>query len=70
MRAKFTIYSETRDAYGCITFKARPVGGNTPENQEFFKTTPSGEISVTVKVAETDARLELGSDYFVDFIKA
>lgn len=70
MRAKFTVYSETRDAWGCITYKARPVIGETAENKAFFRTTPSGEISVTIKTEATEASLELGADYYVDFTKA
>lgn len=68
MRAKFTVFSETRDTYGTVNFKLRPVqAGSSPENEAFFKTTPSGEISVNIKVAETSARLNLGKDYYIDF---
>ena len=67
MRAKFIVYSETRDAYGSITYKARPVQGESEENKTFFRTTPAGEISVTVKRSETEASLKLGVEYYVDF---
>jgi hypothetical protein len=70
MRAKFIVYSETRDAYGSVTYKARPVHGETEENKAFFRTTPNGEISVTVKPDETAASLELGAEYYIDFTKA
>ena len=69
MRAKFTVYSETRDAYGNVTYKARPVTPGSPENEEFFRTTPAGEISVTVKRVETAASLDLGAEYYIDFTK-
>ena len=71
MRAKFTVYSETRDLYGTVNFKLRPVqAGTSAENEEFFKTTPSGEISLNIKVSETSAHLNLGKDYYIDFTEA
>ena len=70
MRAKFIVYSETRDAYGTVNYKARPVSVGSPENEEFFRTTPAGDISVTVKRIETAASLDLGAEYYVDFTKA
>jgi hypothetical protein len=70
VRAKFVVYSETRDSYGSVTYKARPVTGETEENKAFFRTTPAGEISVTVKRDETAASLELGTEYYVDFTEA
>lgn len=70
MRAKFTVYEESRHSWGAVTYKMRPVTNTTAENDEFFRTTPSGEISVTVKPAETSAALELGYEYYVDFTKA
>lgn len=70
MRAKFVVYEESRSDWGGVTYRLRPVRGQTPENEEFFRTTPTGEISVTVKPSETSARLELGVEYYVDFTKA
>lgn len=70
MRAKFVVYEESRSAWGSITFKARPVTGQSPENDEFFHTTPSGDLTVTINPTETSARLELGAEYYLDFTKA
>ena len=67
MRAKFLVYSENRSAWGTITYQARPVTGESEENKTFFRTTPAGEISVTVKRSETEASLKLGVEYYVDF---
>ena len=54
--------------YGTVNFKLRPVQlGLSPENEEFFRTTPSGEISVSIKTSETPAHLNLGKDYYIDF---
>ena len=69
MRAKFICYLESRTQYGTIQYKLQPVTSGSPENEEFFKTTPSGNIEVTLKPDETSARLELGSVYYIDFIK-
>ena len=70
MRAKFIVYSENRSSYGTVTYLARPVQGETEENKAFFRTTPGGELSVTVKPSETEASLELGVEYYIDFTKA
>ena len=70
MRAKFVVYSENRSAYGSVTYLARPVSGDSEENKDFFRTTPAGELSVTVKPSETSAHLELGVEYYLDFTKA
>ena len=69
-RAKFTCYSEQRDSYGQVTYILRPVTGGTPENEAFYKTSPNGEIKLTVKRDETSAHFELGVDYYIDFTKA
>lgn len=44
-----------------------PVVGGSPENDAFFKTTPAGKISVSIKTGETGAKFELGRFYYVDF---
>ena len=69
MRAKFVVYEESYNQWGGITYKMRPVTATTPENESFFRTTPSGDISVTVKRDETAARLELCAEYYLDFTK-
>lgn len=70
MRAKFTVYSETRHQFGTVNYVLSPVVSGSPENESFFRTTPSGSITVTIKPSETDASLELGADYYVDFTRA
>jgi hypothetical protein len=70
MRAKFIVYGENRSAWGTVTYLARPVTSESEENKSFFRTTPAGDLSVTVKPSETEANLELGVEYYVDFTKA
>ena len=70
MRAKFTVYEEVKTKWS-ITYNLQPVTAqSSPENEEFFKTTPSGKIQVTIKAEATPARLELGKDYYIDFTEA
>ena len=70
MRAKFVCHAEERSNYGTVTYKLMPVTGETDENKAFFRTTPSGQIVVSVKRDETAAHLDLGAEYYVDFTLA
>lgn len=48
----------------------RPVCGDTPENKQFWKWTPGGEITLhTINTDAADA-LELGKQFYVDFTPA
>jgi hypothetical protein len=67
MRAKFTVFSETHYSYGSVNYKLNPVTTGSPENEEFFRTTPAGTIEVNIKEGTTPARLKLGADYYIDF---
>jgi len=44
-----------------------PVMNNSPENEEFWKKTPSGEIELYID--NPDIKFEFG-EYYVDFTKA
>lgn len=46
------------------------VHGNTPENERFFASTPSGTIELGVLNPEAAAQLELGKSYYIDFVPA
>ena len=46
----------------------KPVTGGSPENDEFFHTTPGGLIELTIK--NPDVKFEVGKNYFVDFYPA
>lgn len=69
VRAKFRVTSITKYTdYHSVTLE--PVRGETPENKEFFKYTPSGEIKLGVVKAETLAEFEPGDEFYIDFTKA
>lgn len=69
MRAKFRVYQENISLWS-ITYVLNPVIDGSKENEEFFATTPSGEITIVVKKDVTSARLETGKDYYIDFTEA
>lgn len=69
MRAKFTCQSAEWSLYS-RTYKLTPVISGSAENEDFFRTTPSGLITITVKKDETSASLIVGQDYYVDFTEA
>jgi len=50
--------------------KLRAVTSGSPENDSFFKLTPSGEISLATVNAEASAQFTEGAEYFVDFTPA
>jgi hypothetical protein len=49
------------------TVHMHPVYFGSPENKEFFFSTPAGQISM---VCRTPDLFEEGEDYYVDFTKA
>lgn len=46
------------------------VHGNTPENERFFASTPSGTIELGVINPDAAQQFELGKEYYIDFIPA
>lgn len=64
VRAKFKCISEKTTAYN-RSYEFLPVTSGSPENAEFFKTTPAGKIELTVN---NDAvYFQIGKDYYIDF---
>jgi len=67
-RAKFTVDSTTNFAYGTTNIALSPVvGGDSAENDNFFASTPSGEISLTIKNPLLADFFQPGAEYYVDF---
>lgn len=65
VRAKFVCNMKRDDM---VLFS--PVYSGSPENQEFFKATPGGDISLyVVNKAAYDA-FEMGKEYYIDFTPA
>lgn len=69
MRCKVKLQSILKDQNGStVTFQ--PVTGGSPDNQNFFKFTPYGEIKLGVINDAVVDKLEIGGEYYVDFSRA
>lgn len=69
-RAKFYLYSKTTyagDSATNLMFQA--VTSGSPENDAFFKWTPTGKLEMSVK-PEVAERFEIGKSYYLDFTPA
>lgn len=69
VRCKFLCTSSKKfKGWGGVEFmyayEMQPVTGTTPENQEFFASTPSGSLSVS---AVREDLFEPGQEYYLDF---
>lgn len=72
VRAKFVVESIERIAHGSLethTIKMRAVTGGTPENESFWRWTPSGQIILQCTNPEASEQLTLGGEFYVDFTK-
>lgn len=47
-----------------------PVTGGSPENEQFFKWTPAGQIQIGTINKAAAAQFEVGKQYYVDFSPA
>ncbi len=72
VRAKFKVESNAPNATGdCNDITLRAVyGDENPENKEFFKWTPSGQIVLGVVNKAASDQLEVGKSFYVDFSPA
>lgn len=77
VRAKFRVDAIEHTRHGqanapeiLATVKLAPVWGDSPENKEFFKWTPSGKIELGTINPSAAAAFVIGGEYFVDFTKA
>jgi len=75
VRAKFTCIQKVEKTFGPEDEKGYDihlyaVSGGGKEDQEFFKYTPYGEITIGVLNPVAAAQFEEGKDYFVDFKEA
>jgi hypothetical protein len=70
-RAKFHLYSKTEysgnNGQTAVTFQA--VTSGSPENDSFFKWTPSGKLEMTIRKEVAD-QFEVGKEYYLDFSPA
>lgn len=69
VRAKFRVVSVEPNG-GSDTIKLRAVTSGCPENNEFFKWTPSGEIMIGCANPSATAAFVVGAEMYVDFTPA
>lgn len=72
VRAKFKCVSVSkRQGWGDVDFmyaaEFTPVIGDTPENKEFFASTPAGSIQISTIRSD---HFEVGQSYYIDFTQA
>lgn len=70
VRAKFKVTEVTDAGDGMKMIRMRPVYGDSPENTQFFRWTPSGEIFMGVLNPAASAQFQMGHEYYVDFTRA
>lgn len=66
VRCKFKCYSIEHTEVGAANLKFRAVTSGSDENKQFFKWTPSGELSVATVNTEAAAQFEPGKEYYLD----
>jgi hypothetical protein len=71
IRAKFNVVSVTEYSYGGkkVELTAQYASGK-PEDNQFAKATPSGNIVISIDNPDTKDFLIPGVSYYVDFTKA
>jgi hypothetical protein len=68
-RAKFKCVEKAKNQYH-EKISLEPVTSGSPENDEFYKTTPSGVIHIQTCNPYAANLFEVGKSYFVDFTPA
>lgn len=67
VRAKFKVSQITEHENGLKTVQLQAVVGGSPENEKFFKWTPSASISLGTLNPEAAAQFAVGKQFYVDF---
>lgn len=70
MRAKFTVNSIETFSYGGQRAKLSAVYSGTPEDNQFAKATPSGQLEITIDNPAAQGYLIPGKSYYLDFTPA
>lgn len=65
VRAKFRCEG-SRPANGGFEIIMRPVTDGSPENEEFYKWTPAGQLVLTTVNERVASELVQGQEYFID----
>jgi hypothetical protein len=69
VRAKFRVDS-VQPENGGFCIKLSPVTGGSPENDEFYKYTPGGSITLSTINEAAARQFEEGRQFYVDFMPA
>lgn len=68
VRAKFKVQSVTETEGGLKTAQLQAVTSGSPENEVFFKWTPSAQINLSTLNPAAAAEFFPGREFYVDFI--
>ena len=68
VRAKFRVETVENGAESA-NISLRPVSGGSPENESFYKYTPSGLIELCTINKDAAAQFAPGDEFYVDFSK-
>lgn len=69
IRAKFNVQSITKHFGGGVTVKLQPVTTGSEENKNFWKYTPSGELTMNIH-GEASDMFNVGQEFYLDFTPA
>lgn len=70
VRAKFRVVSVTQLEHGLKSARLNPVTSGSPENAEFYKWTPGGQIELSTINEKAAAMFVPGKEFYVDFTPA
>lgn len=69
VRAKFTVATVTRQVGGGSVV-LQPVTSGSPDNEQFYKYTPSGRIELSTVNEAALGQFEPGKQFYIDFTEA
>ena len=69
VRAKFRCYHKEETEQGHVV-KLRPVTSGSEENENFYKYTPGGDLSLSTINSGAAERFNVGKEYYLDFTPA
>jgi hypothetical protein len=73
VRAKFLV-TEKKENHSTpesvFTITMNPVTSGSPENDQFYKYTPGGQLVLSVLNPDAAAALEVGKQYYIDITPA
>lgn len=70
VRAKFKVLSVTESEGNLKSARLQPVTSGSPENAEFYKWTPGGQIELSTMNPAAAEQFVPGKEFYVDFTPA